>query len=158
MIVIYTREELKTVWMQIASSLRGIENCNDKILETENDELIEYWQSVILPDLIHKGERALTRDETVLYIQTDCLCKRIKKAIRDDGSLTEQNDINFIAKMISEYAVAENAVIPDYVTKKYGCRGIQPVLNGFKVVIYLSVCSIRIKMIMKVMVREFGKH
>ncbi|MBO1997526.1 hypothetical protein J4730_16175 [Klebsiella pneumoniae] len=47
--------------MQIASSLRGIENCNDKILETENDELIEYWQSVILPDLIHKGERALTR-------------------------------------------------------------------------------------------------
>lgn len=117
MIVIYTREELKTVWMQIASSLRGIENCNDKILETENDELIEYWQSVILPDLIHKGERALTRDETVLYIQNDCLCKRIKKAIRDDGSLTEQNDINFIAKMISEYAVAENAVIPDYVTK-----------------------------------------
>ncbi|EIQ5956552.1 hypothetical protein LVE49_004552, partial [Salmonella enterica] len=110
-------EDLKTVWMQIASSLRGIENCNDKILETENDELIEYWQSVILPDLIHKGERALTRDETVLYIQNDCLCKRIKKAIRDDGSLTEQNDINFIAKMISEYAVAENAVIPDYVTK-----------------------------------------
>ncbi len=59
--------------------------------------------------------------------------------------------------MISEYAVAENAVIPDYVTKSM-VVGILPVLNGFKVVIYLSVCSIRIKMIMKVMVREFGKH
>ncbi|RVU77395.1 response regulator receiver domain [Pantoea dispersa] len=117
MIVIYTREDLKTVWMQIASSLKGVVNCNDEIIETENDELIDCWQRLILPDLIHKGERALTRDETVEFIQNGSLCKRVKKIIRDDGLITEQNDINFVANMIAEYSVVESAVIPDFDTK-----------------------------------------
>lgn len=117
MIVIYTREELETVWMQIASSLKGIVNFNNRILETDNYDLIEYWQNSILPDLTHKGERALTRDETVLYIKDNCLCKRIKSIIHNDGILTEQKDINLIAEMIAEYAVAENAINPDDNTK-----------------------------------------
>ncbi|PIJ48226.1 hypothetical protein BL250_17710 [Erwinia sp. OLTSP20] len=113
MIVIYTREELETVWMQIASSLKGTVKINDRIVDTNNDDLIDYWENTILPDLAQIGDRSLKREETIEYIQTNRLCKRIKELIRNDGFLTEQDDINFIAEMIAEYAIAKNAVIAD---------------------------------------------
>ncbi len=65
--------------MQITHSLRGIENCNEKILATENDDLIEYWQSVILSDLIHKGDWALTRDETVYISKMTAYVSALRK-------------------------------------------------------------------------------
>jgi len=113
MIVIYTREDLPKAWMQIASSLKGVVNCNEIIIEKENEDLIDYWQNVILPDLKHQGERALRRDEVVSYIQDGRCCKRVKKIIREDEKITQQDDIDFIARMIAEYAISENAIIAD---------------------------------------------
>lgn len=112
MIVIYTRENLETVWMQISSTLKGAIDCNNMIIEKDNEQVQEYWEDTVLPNLTHNGDKALTRDETISYIKDSKVCRRIKRLIHEDGILAEQDDKNFIAKMIAEYSVSRNAIIP----------------------------------------------
>lgn len=116
MVVIYTRENLDTVWMQIASTLKGAANYNELIIEKENELLQGYWEETVLPNLTHNGDKALTREETILFIKDSKCCRRVKRLIHDDAVLVEQDDKNFIAQMIAEYAVSKNAIIQSETT------------------------------------------
>ncbi|EFK7182426.1 hypothetical protein ATM46_005289, partial [Escherichia coli] len=111
MIVIYTRENLETVWMQISSTLKGALDINSLIIDYDNEDVQSYWEDVVLPNLNDNGNKALTRDETIAYIKDSKPCRRIKRLIHDDAVLEDQKDKNFIAKMIAEYAVSRNAII-----------------------------------------------
>lgn len=111
MIVIYTREDLNTVWMQISSTLKGAIDYNNAIIERNDDTIQEYWHDVVEPNLLSNGDKSLTREEVVSYIKNGKLCKRIKANIRDDEVITEQSDIDFIAEMIAEYSVSKSVII-----------------------------------------------
>ncbi|EOP8360343.1 response regulator receiver domain, partial [Escherichia coli] len=111
MIVIYTRENLETVWMQISSTLKGALDINSLIIDYDNEDVQSYWEDVVLPNLNDNGNKALTRDETIAYIKDSKPCRRIKRLIHDDAVLEDQKDKNFIAKMIAEYSVSRNAII-----------------------------------------------
>lgn len=111
LVVIYTRENLETVWMQIASTLKGAADYNELIIEKESELLQSYWEDIVLPNLTHNGDKALTRAETVSFIKDRKCCRRVKTLIHGDAILVEQDDKNFIAEMIAEYAVAKNAII-----------------------------------------------
>ncbi|EOM6839688.1 response regulator receiver domain [Escherichia coli] len=111
MIVIYTRENLETVWMQISSTLKGALDINSLIIDYDNEDVQSYWEDVVLPNLNDNGNKALTRDEIIAYIKDSKPCRRIKRLIHDDAVLEDQKDKNFIAKMIAEYAVSRNAII-----------------------------------------------
>lgn len=69
MIVIYTRENLETVWMQISSTLKGALDINSLIIDYDNEDVQSYWEDVVLPNLNDNGNKALTRDETIAYIK-----------------------------------------------------------------------------------------
>ncbi len=79
MIVIYTRENLETVWMQISSTLKGALDINSLIIDYDNEDVQSYWEDVVLPNLNDNGNKALTRDETIAYIKDSKPCRRIKK-------------------------------------------------------------------------------
>lgn len=98
MIVIYTRENLETVWMQISSTLKGALDINSLIIDYDNEDVQSYWEDVVLPNLNDNGNKALTRDETIAYIKDSKPCRRIKRLIHDDAVLEDQKDKNFIAK------------------------------------------------------------
>lgn len=116
MVVIYTREDLETVWMEIASTLKGAADYNELIIERENELLQRYWEDTVLPNLSHNGDKALTRAETISYIKDRKCCRRVKTLIHGDAILVEQDDKNFIAEMIAEYAVAKNNIIQSKIT------------------------------------------
>ncbi|WP_348223934.1 response regulator receiver domain, partial [Escherichia coli] len=96
MIVIYTRENLETVWMQISSTLKGALDINSLIIDYDNEDVQSYWEDVVLPNLNDNGNKALTRDETIAYIKDSKPCRRIKRLIHDDAVLEDQKDKNFI--------------------------------------------------------------
>ncbi len=98
MIVIYTRENLETVWMQISSTLKGALDINSLIIDYDNEDVQSYWEDVVLPNLNDNGNKALTRDEIIAYIKDSKPCRRIKRLIHDDAVLEDQKDKNFIAK------------------------------------------------------------
>lgn len=98
MVVIYTRENLETVWMQISSTLKGALDINSLIIDYDNEDVQSYWEDVVLPNLNDNGNKALTRDETIAYIKDSKPCRRIKRLIHDDAVLEDQKDKNFIAK------------------------------------------------------------
>ena len=74
MIVIYTRENLETVWMQISSTLKGALDINSLIIDYDNEDVQSYWEDVVLPNLNDNGNKALTRDETIAYIMLSMVC------------------------------------------------------------------------------------
>ncbi|HFP9744708.1 TPA: response regulator receiver domain, partial [Escherichia coli] len=76
MIVIYTRENLETVWMQISSTLKGALDINSLIIDYDNEDVQSYWEDVVLPNLNDNGNKALTRDETIAYIKDSKPCRR----------------------------------------------------------------------------------
>lgn len=92
MIVIYTRENLETVWMQISSTLKGALDINSLIIDYDNEDVQSYWEDVVLPNLNDNGNKALTRDETIAYIKDSKPCRRIKRLIHDDAVLEDQKD------------------------------------------------------------------
>ena len=81
MIVIYTRENLETVWMQISSTLKGALDINSLIIDYDNEDVQSYWEDVVLPNLNDNGNKALTRDETIAYIKDSKPCRRIKRLL-----------------------------------------------------------------------------
>ncbi|EBG5999287.1 hypothetical protein FI302_23655, partial [Salmonella enterica subsp. enterica] len=78
MVVVYTRENMETVWLQIASMLRGAYDLNSRLINYDNEDVITYWNDVILPDLNSGGGYSLSRSEIVSYIQTGKTIGRIK--------------------------------------------------------------------------------
>lgn len=98
MIVIYTRENLETVWMQISSTLKGALDINSLIIDYDNEDVQSYWEDVVLPNLNDNGNKALTRDETIAYIKDSKPCRRIKRLIHDDAVLEDQKDKTSLQK------------------------------------------------------------
>ncbi len=113
MVVVYTRENMETVWLQIASMLRGAYDLNSRLINYDNEDIITYWNDVILPDLNSGGGYSLSRPEIVSYIQTGKTIGRIKGILSRNDDITDPKDRDFIADLICEYYIQSSNNLND---------------------------------------------
>ncbi|EAB6380970.1 TPA: response regulator receiver domain [Salmonella enterica] len=113
MVVVYTRENMETVWLQIASMLRGAYDLNSRLINYDNEDVITYWNDVILPDLNSGGGYSLSRSEIVSYIQTGKTIGRIKGILSRNDDITDPKDRDFIANLICEYYIQSSNNLND---------------------------------------------
>lgn len=113
MVVVYTRENMETVWLQIASMLRGAYDLNSRLINYDNEDIITYWNDVILPDLNSGGGYSLSRPEIVSYIQTGKTIGRIKGILSRNDDITDPKDRDFIANLICEYYIQSSNNLND---------------------------------------------
>ncbi|EKT2295772.1 hypothetical protein QD119_000303 [Salmonella enterica] len=105
MVVVYTREDMDKVWLQIASMLRGSYDLNSRLIDYGNEDVIAYWSDTILPDLDSGGRYSLSRSEIVSYITTGKTIGRIKGILSQDSDITDPADREFVANLICEYYI-----------------------------------------------------
>ncbi|CND06978.1 Uncharacterised protein [Yersinia pseudotuberculosis] len=109
MVVVYTREQLEVVWMQIACMLKGSSDYESGLI---NYDVTYFWEEDVLPDLKSNGGLySLSRNEIVTYIKIGKIPGRLIGALHQDSSISEHKE--FIAKLICEYHVRYYKIIPE---------------------------------------------
>lgn len=102
--VVYTSEDPKTVWKQIASSFKPVKNIIDEI--DKIDELDEFWDEEVLPSIKSGGSYNLTDNELIDYILSEKNSGRIKGIISRNPQFKEKKEE--ISNIICDYYVNEN--------------------------------------------------
>ncbi|MCL9675322.1 response regulator receiver domain [Acinetobacter sp. ACZLY 512] len=102
--VVYTSEEPKTVWKQIASSFKPVKNIIDEINKINN--LDDFWEEEILPSIQSGTEYTLTESELIDYILSEKNSGRIKGILSKNIHFKEKKEE--IVNIICDYFLNEN--------------------------------------------------
>ncbi|EGO8479192.1 hypothetical protein EOQ02_21680, partial [Escherichia coli] len=113
MVVVYTREKMDIVWLQIASMLRGTYDINSLLIEYDNDEVTDYWENTVLPDIKANVGYSLSKDEIIQYITSNKTIGNLKQLLNRDNTLTVKDDRDFLYRLICEYYVQSANILPN---------------------------------------------
>ncbi|AKE60115.1 response regulator receiver domain [Citrobacter farmeri] len=113
MVVVYTREKMDIVWLQIASMLRGAYDINSLLIEYDNDEVTDYWENTVLPDIKANVGYSLSKDEITQYITSNKTIGNLKQLLNRDNTLTVKDDRDFLYRLVCEYYVQSANILPN---------------------------------------------
>lgn len=103
MVVVYTREQLDKVWMQVSAMMRG--NIDYQQCLMDNEGAYEIWDELISHQVDSSGEYSLEQEELIDYILNGKPTGRILKLLHSDENTRSYKRI--LAKVICEYSVSK---------------------------------------------------